>query len=87
MIPMASSKVEAKYYPHLRKMGLNLAYYRKFKDLTQEALAEKANVSRTTIADFEITADYSGISLGTIFKLADALEIPVKKLFDFRDED
>ena len=68
-------------------MGLNLAYYRKLNDLTQEALAEKTNLSRTTIADFESSTSFKGISLGTIFKIADVLEIPVKKLFDFRDDD
>ena len=87
VIPMPSPKVDAKYRQQLRMMGLNLAYYRKLRDLTQEELAEKASISRTRIADFEITASYTGLSLGTIFKLADALDIPVKKLFDFRDED
>ena len=64
-----------------------MAFYRKLKSLTQEELAEQVGLSRTTIANIENPDKFQSMSLGTIFKLADALDIPVKRLFDFRDED
>jgi len=80
-------RVDKKYYPLLIKIGLNVAYYRRFKSISQEDLAEITGLSRTTISYIENADRFQSMSLGTIFKLADALEIPVKKLFDFRDED
>ena len=84
---MPMKKVEAKYNPILIKIGLNVAYYRKLKGLTQEELAEQVSESRTTIANIENADKFHSMALGTLLKLADAFEIPIKKLFDFRDED
>ena len=84
---MPAPKIDVKYNPYLIKIGLNIAYYRKLRSLTQENLAEKAGISRTVLAYIENADRFQGMSLSTIFRLADALDIPVKKLFDFRDED
>ena len=82
---MAIPKVDPKYHPQLIKFGLNVAYYRKFANLTQEELAERANVARNTITDIERTGVFKGMSLNTIFSLSEALDVPLKDLFDFRD--
>ena len=84
---MSTPKVDKKHNPLLIKIGLNIAYYRKWRSLTQEELAANAGVSRTTIANIENPDKFQSMSLSTIFKLADALDIPSKKFFDFRDED
>jgi transcriptional regulator with XRE-family HTH domain len=84
---MPMKKVDAKYNTSLIKIGLNVAYYRKLKSITQEKLAEKVNVSRNTIANIENSDKFHSMALGTLFKIAVALDIPIKKLFDFRDED
>ena len=84
---MPMKRVDAKYNHILIKIGLNVAYYRKLRSLTQEQLAEKVNESRTTIANIENSDKFHSMALGTLLKIADALDIPVKKLFDFRDED
>lgn len=63
-------------------LGLNIAYYRKLRELTQEQLAEKADVDYTTISKLETAL--VGASLDMIFELADALEVEPVKLFDFR---
>lgn len=65
-----------------RLLGLNIAYYRKLKGLSQEKLAERVGVSRTHMSRIE-TADCA-VSLDVVFNVADALEIPVSSLFDFR---
>ena len=65
-----------------RSLGLNIAYYRKDKRFTQEQLAESLNVDRTTISKIELAI--SSASLDVIFSLADALDVPVYKFFEFR---
>ena len=64
-------------------LGLNVSYYRRKCKLTQEQLAEMVNIDRTHIGNLELAR--SGVSLDVIFRIADALEIPVHKLFEFRD--
>ncbi|MBQ9414421.1 MAG: helix-turn-helix transcriptional regulator [Clostridia bacterium] len=64
-------------------LGLNIAYYRKLNGFTQERLAEKLGLDRTTISKIELAV--SGVSLDTVFELADLFQIPVIKLFDFRE--
>ena len=64
------------------KLGLNIAYYRKDRGLSQSELAERVNISRTHMSRIE-TADCA-VSLDVIFDICDALEIKPVELFDFR---
>lgn len=69
------------YKNRYRILGLNIAYYRKMRGLTQEQLAEKAGVERSRISKTEIA--WTGTSLDTLYRIADALEIePYKLLMD-----
>ena len=77
---------EAEYGNRIIKLGLNIAYYRKYKSLTQEQLAEKVNLSRDFIGKIEAPDMFKSFSFKTLFKIADALEIPPYKLVKFRDE-
>ena len=63
-------------------LGLNIAYYRKERGLSQSRLAERINVSRTHMSRIE-TADCA-VSLDVVFAICDALEVPPEKLFAFR---
>lgn len=63
-------------------LGLNIAYYRKERGLSQLQLAEKINISRTHMSRIE-TADCA-VSLDVIFQICDALNLNPSKLFDFR---
>ena len=65
-----------------RYLGLNIAYYRKERGLSQSRLAERINVSRTHMSRIE-TADCA-VSLDVVFAICDALEVPPEKLFAFR---
>lgn len=60
-------------------LGLNIAFYRKLRGLTQERLAEKVDISRTHMSRIE-TADCA-VSLDVVFNLADALNVEPYKLF------
>lgn len=66
-----------------RYLGLNIAYYRKERGLSQESLAELVNISRTHMSRIE-TADCA-VSLDVVFEICDALNVPPSKIFDFRE--
>ena len=72
-----------KYKQQSRTLGLNIAYYRKQRGLTQEQLAEKAGVERSRVSKTEIA--WTGTSLDTIFRIAEALEVESYKLLIQRD--
>jgi len=67
------------------RLGLNIAYYRKLKGITQLQLAEAVNISRTHMSNIEAPNVHTSLSLETLFSIADTLEIPVYKLFIFKD--
>ena len=69
----------------LRMLGLTIDYHRKLRGMTQINLAERANISRTHISNIEAPNGTTSVSLETLFDIAEALEIPVKELFDFRN--
>ncbi len=64
-------------------LGLNIAYYRKLNGFTQEKLAEKLGLDRTTISKIELAT--SGVSLDVIFEMADLFNVKVDKFFQFRE--
>lgn len=64
-------------------IGLNIAYYRKLKGLTQLQLAERINISRTHMSNIEAPNMPTSISLETLMDIADILEIPVELLLHF----
>lgn len=66
-----------------RNLGLNIAYYRKLRGLSQEKLAERADISRTHMSRIE-TADCA-VSLDVVFNLADALGVEPYKLFQNKE--
>lgn len=63
-------------------MGLKIAYYRKKAGYTQEVLAEKIGKSVNFLSQIEGTGIVRGISLETLFKIADVLSIPPAKLLE-----
>ena len=65
------------------RIGLNIAYQRKLKKLTQIQLSEIVGISRTHMSNIEAPNMITPISLEVIFNIANALEIPVAALFKF----
>ena len=70
--------MSSKYY---KVIGNNVAYYRKKKNLTQEGLALKANISRTHISHIEAENINKSPSLDILFRICEVLEIEPYKLF------
>lgn len=66
-------------------VGKNIAKYRKEKGMTQQDLADKSTYSKQFISNMENNT-FQTFSLGTIWKLAQVLEIDVYKLFIEPDE-
>jgi transcriptional regulator with XRE-family HTH domain len=63
------------------KVGKNIERMRKSKAMSQQDLAVKARIDLTTVSELE-----SGLrnpSLKTLNTIASALDISLKKLFDF----
>lgn len=75
--------MHTKQYEKYKYLGLNIAYYRKEKGLSQSTLAEMVNISRTHMSRIE-TADCA-VSLDVVFDICDALCVKPSRLFDFRD--
>ncbi|MBR5505527.1 MAG: helix-turn-helix transcriptional regulator [Clostridia bacterium] len=75
--------MNGKYFDTWLSIGLNILHYRKEQGLTQEQLAEKCNISRTYMQKIETAS--SSCTLNKLIDIADALNIPIKKLFEFRD--
>lgn len=74
--------MQDKHRMKYKQLGLNVAYYRKMKGLSQNQLAEKINVSRTHMSRIE-TADCA-VSLDVLFELCESLQISPDLLFSFR---
>lgn len=66
-----------------KMIGLNIAYYRKLKGLTQLQLAESINISRTHMSNIEAPNMPTSISLETLMDIAETLDIPVESLLHF----
>ena len=68
----------------MRLLGLTIAFYRRARGLTQSELAEAVKISRTHMSNIEAPNTKTSISLNLLFDNAEALDIPVKELFDFQ---
>ena len=64
------------------RFGLKVQYYRKLRGLTQEAFADKIGKSWSFVAKIESPTRAFGVSMETLFKIADVLRVPVAKLFE-----
>ncbi len=74
--------METQYREQYIRFGLKVQYYRKLQGLTQEAFADKIGKSWSFVAKIESPTRVFGVSMETMFKIADALEVPVSKLFE-----
>ncbi|MDR2531776.1 MAG: helix-turn-helix transcriptional regulator [Oscillospiraceae bacterium] len=71
------------FHEDYRQLGLNILFYRKRKNLTQEKLAEAIKKETHHISNIELAK--SAPSLDVVFGIARVLEVPTNKLFEFRE--
>ena len=69
---------EIDLYNHL---GKRIKYLREKHGLTQEKLAEKSNLSLDYIGKIEVSINKPGLK--ALIKIANALNIHIKELFNF----
>lgn len=74
--------MEREHFDEYKKLGLNIAYYRKERGLSQMQLADMIDISRTHMSRIE--NNDCAVSLDVIFRIAKSLDVPVAKLFEFR---
>lgn len=73
-----------KHREKYRRLGIQIATYRKLRGLTQEQFAEKLDKSLSFISQIEANngSKVKGISLCTLFDISELLEIPESRFFD-----
>lgn len=69
------------YEVYYKRIGENIAYYRKKRHLTQVGLAMRANVSRTHISHIEAENVHKAPSLDILFRICHVLRIEPYQLF------
>lgn len=74
--------IKNRYEQEFIKFGLKVQYYRKLRGMTQEAFAEKVGISWSHVARIEGPTRAFGVSMATLFAIAEALDVPVSKLFE-----
>lgn len=74
------------YESEYRQLGLKIAYYRKYRGLTQEELADRIDKTPAFIGHVEAPNINKAISLDTLFDIANALDIPACKFLIFEEE-
>ena len=68
------------YEDLFRQIGIRIAYYRKLQGYTQEVFSEMLNVSASYYSQIEAAGCYKPISLRTLFRIAEALEVEPYRL-------
>ena len=69
--------------PYYRKLGIKIAYYRNQRDMTQQEVAHKLDVEPPNMSNIE--RGKVGLSFDRIIAIAEAIDVPLHLLFDFRD--
>lgn len=72
---MSKKPIEFKNRDRFIQLGIAIAALRKMRGMSQEDLAEKANVSRSCISAIEAPGMVRPFSLDILFNIADALKV------------
>lgn len=67
----------------LIQIGIGISMLRKITGMSQEQLAEKAQISRSFLAKIEAPNITQSFSLNVFYHIADALEIPPEDLLEY----
>lgn len=73
--------METAYREQYIHFGSKVQYYRKLMGLTQEASADEIGKPWSFVAKIESPTRPFGVSMETLFKIAEVLNVPVSKLF------
>ena len=79
---MSKDEISFKNRDRFIQMGIAISSLRKMRGMSQEQLAEKAEISRSLISAIEAPGVAKSFSLDVFFNLADALDIDPADLID-----
>lgn len=82
---MPDSHISFENKDYYIELGLNIAFYRKRAGMTQDMLAEKANLSRSHLSAIEAPNIIRPFSLEILFNIARALDVEPYRLLQFRE--
>ncbi len=82
---MTDSNISFENKDYYIELGLNIAFYRKRAGMTQDMLAEKADLSRSHLSAIEAPNIIRPFSLEILFNIARVLDVEPYKLLQFRD--
>ena len=68
-------EVSFKNHDRFVQLGITISSLRKIRGLSQEKLAEKANISRSLLSIIEAPNTANSFSLETLYDIADALDV------------
>ena len=78
--------MDMRHYKIWIKIGLNILYYRKEQGLTQQQLADACGEEGMSRAFLQrIETGVSSCSVDTLMDIAQALNVPLYKLFEFKE--
>lgn len=63
-----------------RQIGAKIAYYRTLEGMSQEYLARKIAISKSTLSKIERGKYNSGLSIATLLNIADGLKVELYSL-------
>ena len=66
-----------------RELGQAISYYRKYRGLSQDQLAERIGISRNHLSAIEAPNVFRRISMDAVFSIAKVLEIDAYLLLKF----
>lgn len=69
----------------LTQLGVAIGTYRRIRGMSQEELAERANISRTFLSTIEAPKMVVSFSIEIFFNIADALDMKPSELLSFAD--
>lgn len=74
------------YAEKYRQIGLKISYYRKLSGFTQEELAEQVGLTPAFIGHLEAPNIIKGLSLDTLFDIANVLGVAPHKFLQFEED-
>ena len=79
-------RIKSEHTEWYRQIGKKISYYRKLRGLTQEQLAESADIHLTFLGAIEAPNMEKAVSLDTLFDIAKVLNVPPYKLMQFEED-
>ncbi len=72
--------MDARHVLLYRQIGAKIAYYRTLEGMSQEDLARKIAISKSTLSKIERGKYNSGLSIATLLNIADGLKVELYSL-------